>query len=124
KLWLIIRALGRRKIESIIREHISFAQRLAQLIQSHPNFRLLAPVPFSTVVFQWAPAGKEKAIGEINVLNEKLLETINATGQVFLSHTKLHGRFGIRLAIGNIKTTWEDIATAWKIIQNKAEDLM
>ncbi|MCI0493636.1 amino acid decarboxylase, partial [candidate division KSB1 bacterium] len=57
---------------------------------------------------------------EINNLNEKLLDEINKTGKVFLSHTKLNGKFGIRLAIGNIKTTWEDVALAWEIIQAKA----
>lgn len=124
KLWWIIRALGRRKIETIIREHISWARQLARLIESRPDFRLLAPVPFSTVVFQWVPVGVELSIDEINALNEKLLEMVNNSGRVFLSHTKLRGKFGIRLAIGNIKTTWDDVATAWEIIQLSAKDLI
>ncbi len=124
KLWLILRALGQNKIETVLREHISWAQRLARLIESHPNFRLMAPVPFSTVVFQFRPVGANRTVDEINALNEKLLETLNATGRVFLSHTKLRGEFGIRLAIGNIKTTWDDVATAWEIIQKSARDLV
>jgi aromatic-L-amino-acid decarboxylase len=122
KLWMIIRSLGTEKIINIIREHISFAQKLADMIQEHPNFELLAPVPFSTLVFRFVPEKKSDE-SEINDLNEKLLEEINRTGKVFLSHTKLRGKFGIRLAIGNIKTTWEDVAMAWEIIREKAEGL-
>jgi aromatic-L-amino-acid decarboxylase len=51
------------------------------------------------------------------------MEAINQTGQVFLSHTKLRGKYGIRLTIGNIKTTWEDVSLAWEIIQQKAKEL-
>jgi len=60
---------------------------------------------------------------EINKLNEELLEIVNGTGRVFLSHTKLRGKFGIRLAIGNLKTNWEDVQSAWEIIQQKAQEL-
>jgi aromatic-L-amino-acid decarboxylase len=60
---------------------------------------------------------------EINKLNEELLEAVNRTGRVFLSHTKLRGKYGIRLAIGNLKTTWEDVASAWNIILQKAKEL-
>lgn len=119
KLWMIIRSLGTEKIINIIREHISYAQKLANMIQQHPNFELLAPVPFSTLVFRYIPE-KKGDDSEINNVNEKLLDKINKTGKVFLSHTKLRGKFGIRLAIGNIKTTWEDVALAWEIVQEQA----
>lgn len=128
KLWMIIRSLGRKGIVEAIRDHISFARELKLKIESYPNFELLAPVPFSTLVFRFIPKSlqnlkDEKAIAEMNSMNEKLLEKINATGQVFLSHTKLRGNFGIRLAIGNLKTTWKDVALAWEIIQQKASEL-
>ncbi len=128
KLWMIIRSLGREGIISAIREHISFARELKVKIDSHSNFELLAPVPFSTLVFRYIPnsfqnTNEEKAIADINSMNENLLEKINATGQVFLSHTKLRGNFGIRLAIGNLKTTWKDVALAWDIVQQKASEL-
>jgi len=122
KLWMIIRSLGTGKIISIIREHISFAQKLADMIRGHSHFELLAPVPFSTLVFRFIPE-KISDDSEINNINEQLLEEINQTGKVFLSHTKLQGKFGIRLAIGNIKTTWEDVMLAWEIVQEKAMGL-
>ncbi len=123
KLWMVIRALGAEGIANTIREHISYAKRLEKMIQGTPNFELLAPVPFSTIVFRFSPKPATGNIAELNTLNEKLMESVNQTGQVFLSHTKLRGKFGIRLTIGNIKTTWEDVALAWDIIQQKAKEL-
>jgi len=121
KLWIIVRAFGTERIANIIREHMSYAKRLEGIIQTAPNFELLAPVPFSTLVFRLVKPHTDEA--ELNVLNEKLMESANKTGQVFLSHTKLRGKFGIRLTIGNIKTTWEDVALAWNIIQQTAMEL-
>ena len=123
KLWFIFRSLGTEKIINIIREHIAYAQKLAGMIREHPNFELIAPVPFSTLVFRFIPEGNLD--GEtVNHLNEKLLNDVNKTGKVFLSHTKLQGIFCIRLAIGNIKTTWDDVMVAWEIIQEKARGLV
>jgi len=121
KLWMIIRALGTDRIANTIREHISYAQRLATIIESTADFELLAPTPFSTLVFRFCP--NVASDNEINILNEKLMDTVNQTGKIFLSHTKLRGKFGIRLTIGNIKTTWEDVALAWNIIQEKAKEV-
>lgn len=123
KLWMVIRSLGRQGIANAIREHIAYAHRLAARIESHPDFQLMAPVPFSTLVFRLCPKNKNGSDSEINDLNEKLLEEVNKTGQVFLSHTKLGGKFGIRLAIGNLKTTWEDVSLAWDVLQQKAAEL-
>jgi aromatic-L-amino-acid decarboxylase len=127
KLWMVIRSLGREGITATINDHIAYAHRLAQMIQAHRDFQLLAPVPFSTLVFRFYP---KKLIGqtplpesEINDLNEKLLEEVNKTGQVFLSHTKLRGNYGIRLAIGNLKTIWNDVSLAWDVVQQKATEL-
>jgi len=127
KLWMVIRSLGCEGIANAIRDHIAYAQRLAELIERHSDFQMLAPVPFSTLVFRFSPknmtSNKSRSEAEINDLNEKLLEEVNETGRIFLSHTKLRGRFGIRLAIGNLKTTWEDVSAAWDVIQQKAEEL-
>jgi len=121
KLWMVIRSLGTNKIKNIIKEHISFAQQLETEIKKHPNFEMLAPVPFSTLVFRFILDNKSES--QMNELNEKLLEAINSTGDVFLSHTILNDKYGIRLAIGNIKTSWEDVALAWEIIQRKAKEI-
>ncbi len=131
KLWMVIRSLGREGIANALREHMSYAQELAERIEAHQSFELMVPVPFSTLVFRFNPnkSGERKSKGsmsesEINKLNETLLESVNETGQVFLSHTKLRGKFGIRLAIGNLKTTREDVTLAWRIVEDKARELL
>jgi len=124
KLWMIIRTLGTKGIVDAIREHIDFAQRLKRMIEEHPDFELLAPVPFSTLVFRFVPEKASLDEAEIDRLNEKLMEAVNQTGKVFLSHTKVRAKFGIRLAIGNLKTTWEDILLVWKIVQQEAAKLI
>jgi aromatic-L-amino-acid decarboxylase len=121
KLWLVIRSLGREGIANALRDHIGYARRLAEMIEGQPDFQLMAPVPFSTLVFRFCP--RKMSNSDANALNEKLLAAVNETGRVFLSHTKLRGNFGIRLAIGNLKTTWEDVATAWEVVKQKAAEL-
>jgi len=125
KLWMVIRSLGTEKMANTIREHVSYARELKEEIERNHNFELLAPVNFSTVVFRFNPHSKERHFSEadLNQLNEKLLEAVNRTGEVFLSHTKLRGKFAIRLTIGNLKTTWRDVSRAWSLLQSKAHDL-
>jgi aromatic-L-amino-acid decarboxylase len=67
------------------------------------------------VCFRYAPAGKSEA--ELESLNERIMEAANATGEIFISHTKIDGRFALRLAIGNLRTTREDVAAAWDILR-------
>jgi len=125
KLWMVIRSLGREGIANAIDDHMSYAHKVADMIQADSNFQLLAPVPFSTVVFQFRPKTLAKSDGtwsetEVNDANERLLNAVNHTGKAFLSHTKLRGKFGIRMAIGNLKTNWEDVSETWKLIQEEA----
>jgi aromatic-L-amino-acid decarboxylase len=121
KLWMVIRSIGREGITNALRDHIGYARRLADMIRAHPDFELMAPVPFGTLVFRYYP--KKIPDSDVNALNAKLLDTVNETGRVFLSHAKLRGNFVIRLAIGNLKTTWEDVATAWEVIKQKSAEL-
>ena len=128
KLWMIIRSLGREGIANAVSDHIAYARRLADMIRADGNFQLLAPVPFSTLVFQFRPKAFSRSDGtwsepEINSLNERLLNSVNQTGRAFLSHTKLRGKFGIRMTIGNLKTNWEDVSETWELIQQEATTL-
>ena len=125
KLWMIIRSLGTDGIANTIREQMSYAQRLGESIRQNPNFELIAPIPFSTIVFRFNPPSLKKPDkqNDVNALNERLLDSVNRTGQIFFSHTKLRGKYCLRLTIGNIKTTWDDVKLAWDIIQQKAEEL-
>ncbi len=120
KLWMVIRAFGVEGLQAAIREHCRLARLLAERIASHPDFEVVAPVPFSTVCFRWTPPGSPE---EQDAANERLLTAINALGPVFLSHTKLAGRYVLRVAIGNLKTTQEHIEQAWGLIREAAKRL-
>jgi aromatic-L-amino-acid decarboxylase len=117
KLWFIIRYFGVEGLADRIKQHISFAQEFAKWVDSEKDFERMAPVPFSTVCFRYNPGNKTEE--ELNKLNEKLLETINASGRIFLSHTKLNGKFVIRLTIGSIRHERRHIVEAWELIKNK-----
>jgi aromatic-L-amino-acid decarboxylase len=112
KFWFVLRYFGRERIQAMLRSHIQWAQRLAKLVDEHPDFERVAPVPFSVVCFRYKGSDDE---------NKKILEEINATGRMFLSHTVLNGRVVIRLAIGNLATRWEDVLEAWNALQNAAK---
>jgi aromatic-L-amino-acid decarboxylase len=114
KLWFVMRSFGRERIAYNLRQHILMAQELAEQIRLHPDFEVTAPVLFSTVCFRLR--GEEAA-------NVRLLEAVNASGQAFLSQTRLGNLYTLRLAIGNIHTTREDVAHAWQRIQQEAAQL-
>lgn len=104
-------------------------------MDEHPNFERLAPTPFSVVCFRARPASlgqrlaatgvEEQAAIEkyLDELNQALLDEVNATGQAYLSHTKLGGRFTLRLAIGNLRTTELHVEKAWRLLRDHAARL-
>ena len=92
------------------------AHRLEAAIRAEPGWELLAPVPFSTVCFRHHPAGGGDEAG-LRAHNAAIVERVNATGEVFISHTQLHGRYAIRIAIGNAATTAEHVDRAWELLR-------
>ncbi|HYO15378.1 MAG TPA: pyridoxal-dependent decarboxylase [Thermoanaerobaculia bacterium] len=107
KLWMVIRTFGLEGLRARIREHCAMTRELADRIDSHPRFELAAPVPFSVVCFR-AQGGDS--------FNERLLARVNAAGPFFLSHTVLRGRYVLRVAIGNLRTTREHIDAVWRLL--------
>jgi aromatic-L-amino-acid decarboxylase len=116
KLWMVIRYFGQEGLAARIREHIRLARMFAGWVEESPHFELMAPVPFSTVCFRARPPGMDDAA--LNRLNEALLNAVNATGKVFLSHTVLKGQYTLRLAVGNLRTTEEHVRRAWELLQH------
>jgi len=117
KLWFIIRYFGVEGLAARIKLHIELAQEFAKWVDDEKDFERMAPVPFSTICFRYNPGNKTE--DELNKLNERLLEEINASGKIFLSHTKLHGKFVIRLTIGSIRHERRHVEEAWEIIKKK-----
>src|SRR5882724_572701 len=108
KLWFVLRYYGRAGIAEIIRAHIGWAQELARQIDADERFERTAPTPLSTVCFRLKGADET---------NRALLDRINASGEVFLSHTMLRDRYCLRLAIGNVGTTRQHVQRAWELVQ-------
>jgi aromatic-L-amino-acid/L-tryptophan decarboxylase len=123
KLWLVIRAFGVEGLRERLREHCAMARDLAMRIGNDPAFEIVAPVPFSVVCFRArAPRGGG---GEAqDRLNEQLLAAVNAAGPFYLSHTVLQGRYTLRVAIGNLRTTRQHLDELWRLVRRSAADLM
>jgi aromatic-L-amino-acid decarboxylase len=118
KLWFVLRYFGAEGLRDRLRSHIELAQEFAGWVEDDPDWEILAPHPLSVVCFQYAPAGKSEA--ELEAMNAGIMDAANASGEVFLSHTKIDGRFALRLAIGNLQTTRDDVAAAWHILHRCA----
>jgi aromatic-L-amino-acid/L-tryptophan decarboxylase len=111
KLWAVLRCHGREGLQAVIREHVRLAESFEAWVQAEPGWELCAPRHFSLVCFRLEGTDEE---------NEALLERVNATGAMFLSHTRLDGRFVLRLAIGNARTTEDDVRLAWDVLRREA----
>lgn len=127
KLWMILRYFGHEGLASRIREHCRLARLFASWVEESPGWELLAPVPFSLVCFRACPSKEgetaEARAARLDALNETMMNNINATGAAYLSHTRLHDVFTLRLAIGNIRTTEEHIRRVWELLKEEARRL-
>jgi aromatic-L-amino-acid decarboxylase len=126
KLWMVMRAFGSQGLRQHLRAHIALARGFQGWVEESPDFELLAPVLFSVVCFRHRPRGlpdNGEADAYLNRLNERLLESVNGTGEVFLSHTQLNGKFTLRVAIGNLRSTEAHVRRAWDLLRQNAEKL-
>ena len=111
KLWAVLRCYGREGLQQILREHVRLANLFTEWVEADPDWELCAPQRFSLVVFRRNGTDEE---------NERIVERANRSGEMFLSHTKLHGRYVLRLAIGNARTTEVDVRRAWDVLNREA----
>jgi aromatic-L-amino-acid decarboxylase len=114
KLWMVLRYFGAEGLRARLAEHMRLARLFAGWIDASEDFERTAPVPFSVVCFR--ARGSDQ-------LNAALLERLNASGEIFLSHTKLNGRYTLRLAIGNLHTAESHVIRAWTLIRTTAAEL-
>jgi aromatic-L-amino-acid decarboxylase len=111
KLWFVLRSLGRQGLQAMIREHVRLAAGFERWVEEEPGWEVCAPRRFSLVCFRKEGTDED---------NETLLERVNASGEVFMSHTRLDGRYVIRLAIGSARTTEDDVRLAWDVLKREA----
>jgi aromatic-L-amino-acid decarboxylase len=114
KLWFVLRHYGVAGLRHHVREHIRIAQRFAQQVARHPDFELAAPTALNLVCFRHR-AGDEH--------NAALVDRLNRSGRLYLTHTQLDGRYTIRLSVGQTHTTQRHVDAAWEEIQRTADEL-
>ena len=114
KLWAVLRCYGRVGLERRLREHVRLAELFEGWVREEPGWEVTAPRHFSLVCFRYDGSDEE---------NERLLERVNDSGEVFLSHTRFAGRYQLRLAVGNFRTTEEDVRVAWDVLRREAATL-
>jgi aromatic-L-amino-acid decarboxylase len=126
KLWIQLRWFGLDGLRRRIERHLELAQDLAGKVAAEPDWELLAPVPFSTVCLRWRPgelggrADDPEVAAHLDTANATILDAVNRTGEVFLSHTRLAGRFTIRVSVGNLRTEARHVDRAWELLRAAA----
>ncbi len=121
KLWMVLRYFGREGLAERIREHLRLARTFGEWVDAEAEWERLAPVPFSVVLFRYRPEGVPEE--QVDELNERLLAAVNASGEAYLSHTRVRGRFALRLAVGNLRTTEAHVRRAWELLRDNAARL-
>ncbi|MGZ8694760.1 MAG: pyridoxal phosphate-dependent decarboxylase family protein [Gaiellaceae bacterium] len=111
KLWAVLRCFGRSGLQAVIREHVRLAALFEEWVRAEPGWDVVAPRNFSVVCFRRDASDEE---------NAALLARVNATGELFISHTELDGRYVLRLAVGNLFTSEADVARAWDVLRREA----
>jgi aromatic-L-amino-acid decarboxylase len=114
KLWAVLRCYGRSGLQELVREHVRLAELFESWVEAEPGWEICAPRAFSLVCFRKEGTDEE---------NERLLDRVNASGEIFISQTRLDGRYVLRLAIGNARTTEDDVRLAWDVLTREASRL-
>jgi aromatic-L-amino-acid/L-tryptophan decarboxylase len=121
KLWMVIRAFGVEGIAARIREHVRLAEVFRGWVAADGTFEISAPSPLSVVCFRARFPGLADA--QEDARNEAVMEAVNATGEAYLSHTRLRGRTVLRVAVGNIRTEERHLRRTWELLQHAARRL-
>jgi aromatic-L-amino-acid/L-tryptophan decarboxylase len=125
KLWFVLRYFGADGLSERIRTHVHQAARVVAWAERHPDVEVVAPAPMSTVCFRARPrTARDDDEAALGALNRSWLDRINATGGALLSHTVLDGRYVLRLAVGNLRTTDERLAATLALLERELAGLL
>jgi aromatic-L-amino-acid/L-tryptophan decarboxylase len=117
KLWFVLRHYGVEHLQQKIVDHLKLAQDFAGWVGNDPRWELMAPVPLNTVCFRAAFSGSDPE--ETDRLNKELMDRVNAGGKLYLTHTRLHGKFTMRLAVGQTETKERHVQQAWDVLNKE-----
>jgi aromatic-L-amino-acid decarboxylase len=129
KMWMQLRYFGLSGLRARLQEHIDMAHELAASIEDDPDAEVLFGVPFATVCFRMRPQryngreGEPEVAQALDELNVAVMNRLNDSGQIFLSHTRIEGTFVLRLVVGNLRMERRHIERAWALLQAAAREL-
>ena len=122
KLWFVIREFGVEGLRDTVTRHIRWAGELADTLREEADFELMAPTPLATLCFRYHPKEVDAPLA-LDELNQRLLDTLNGSGRIFLTHTRLRGRMTLRLVIGQTRQEKHHVTRAWETIRDTARGL-
>jgi len=114
KLWFVLRHYGIEGLRHHLRRHVELASLFAGWVQADPRFELMMPTLFNLICFRLRGSDE---------LNRKLLDRLNGSGQLFMTHSRLRGRLTLRLCVGQTNTELEHVERAWQLICTEADSL-
>ena len=122
KLWFVLRNFGQEGIREKLRLHIRLAKDLYRKIEAEPNYEILALLNFNLICFRYKP---ENISSEetLKALNQKLLQNLNKSGKLFISHTSLNGRYTLRIVVAQTNVEARHVENAWTLIKNYTREL-
>ncbi len=123
KLWFVLRTYGADALRGMIRKHIALGSDLAALVSAAAEFELMAPAPLALVCLRHVPAALRGNEGKLAEHNAALIANVNAHGVAHLTHTRLGGKYAIRVAIGSFRTEREHVLRVWELLQREARAL-
>jgi aromatic-L-amino-acid/L-tryptophan decarboxylase len=115
KLWCVIRSYGVEGLCQMVRQHVDLAQQFVQWLRADNRFEIVAPAPLNLVCFRLKASDEQ---------NEQLMRNLNASGKLYLSHTKLHGKFALRFCVGQTYTQERHVRQAWEEIERQAAQVL
>jgi len=120
KLWFVLRSYGIAGLQQRLRDHISYGQWVKDQVLNASGYELMAPVPLNLVCFRIHPKGISDE-SELDRINAELLQTLNATGKILLTQTRLSGKFVIRFVAGQTHASMESVKEGWTIVMEYAD---
>jgi aromatic-L-amino-acid decarboxylase len=119
KLWFVIRDYGVEGIRSKVKNHIAWAGELTKEVQQEPGFALFEPQHLGVVCFRYTPKGITEQ-EELNAINHRLMQSLNGTGKIYLTHTKVNGYITLRMVVGQTSVTRDHVMRAWNLVKKMA----